>query len=153
MTPPAAGRLSPTTSRQTEHPETSLLERLAAAGEDLTHAIVHHDLDAIVAATKRAEELVGALDTHERARRDPANDHPGDADEINVDPHVIMLGARIGATARRNALLLERAWATDAALLRLLAVAARDDAAVSSGAGYAPISPDAQPTGWLDRSA
>jgi hypothetical protein len=153
MTPPA-GRLSPSPRRTAERPEISLLEQLAAAGEALTDAIVHHDLDAIVVATARAEELVGMLDTHERARRDPANGDPGRDDRDGaVDRDVLLLGARIGATARRNALLLERAWATDAALLRLLAVAARDDAVTHSGAGYAPLRADAVPAGWLDRSA
>jgi hypothetical protein len=153
MTPPP-GRLSPTPSRTGQPTEIDLLEQLAAAGETLTTAIVHHDLDAIVAATKRAEELVGMLDGNERAKRDPANDHPGrDDDELVVDPDVVLLGARIGATARRNALLLERAWATDAALLRLLAVAARDEAASHKATGYAPVAMSAPPSGWLDRSA
>lgn len=152
MTPPA-GRLSPSPSRTGTLTEIDLLEQLAAAGETLTDAIVHHDLDAIVAATRRAEELVGMLDASERAQRDPANNDPGGDDDVTVDPDVVLLGARIGASARRNALLLERAWATDAALLRLLATAARDEAAMHVRTGYAPMAVDTQPAGWLDRSA
>ncbi|MEI7745032.1 MAG: hypothetical protein WCK58_14945 [Chloroflexota bacterium] len=165
MTPPAPGSLSPTTD-SSEQPieKTDLLEALAAAGEALTDAIVHHDLDAIVAATRRAEQLVDRLnagDRSEGAKRDGARRRTRTTeDEIEhnpTDPSVMLLGARIGATARRNAMLLEHAWATDAALLRLLAMAARDHSAGAPGAATyglaAATVSDAEPAGWLDRSA
>ena len=143
---------------QAQPGEAALLEALAAAGEALTHAIVYRDLDAIVAATQAAEQLVDELTP--RPLKDPADatrDERSD-DGAPPDPMVLMLGARISATARRNAYLLERAWATDAALLRLLASAAKAEAeaeAASACAGaYAqPTADPARPSGWLDRSA
>ena len=173
MTPPATAPASPKTATPPS-PEAILLEALAGAGEALTSAIVHHDLDAIVAATRDAELLMAKLAEQDRASRAAARravaefagvDAYVDADLDEAprpngvpepgapDPAILLLGARIGATARRNALLLEHAWATDAALLRLLATAARAEMDASRGSGYAQASPDAQPAGWLDRSA
>jgi hypothetical protein len=134
-------------------PEAALLEALAGAGEALTCAIVEHDLDSIVAATREAELLMARLTTGGAVRLAAAADGGGRTFPDAPDPSVLLLGARIGATARRNALLLEHAWATDAALLRLLATAARAGAEAASGTGYAQPTPDAQPAGWLDRSA
>ena len=68
-------------------------------------------------------------------------------------PERAPLAPPIGATAPRNALRQEQAWATDAALLRLLAPAARAELDAARGSGYAQPSPDAQPAGWLDRQA
>lgn len=159
MTPPAPGSLSPAAER-IEPPDTALLEALAAAGEALTDAIVHHDFDAIVAATKHAEDLVTRLNSRDAARAETrrrriaaslVDDDPAEPEALGDD--VIELGTRIAITARRNAMLLERAWATDAALLRLLATAARTEAQQSVGIGYAPAPAEAMPSGWLDRSA
>jgi hypothetical protein len=177
MTPPATAPARPKTA-PAPSPEAILLEALAAAGEALTYAIVHHDLDAIVAATTDAELLMARLSEQDRARTavarravaefagvdadvDAAIDREADSrrdrrlapERHRPDPAVLRLGARIGATVRRNALLLERAWATDAALLRLLATAARAEMDAARGSGYALPTPDAQPAGWLDRSA
>jgi hypothetical protein len=172
MTPPANG----TSTRRTASepgPEAALLEALAAAGEALTQAILHHDFDAIVAATKDAEAAMAKLgSTPSRSMRHPTpveapsterrlgtgrrglDRRPANAarDTDAPDPAVLLVAARIGATARRNALLLEQAWATDASLLRLIATAARDDHQSTAGTGYAP-SPQRAPAGWLDRSA
>ncbi len=159
MTPPAPGSLSPAADR-IEPPDTAVLEALAAAGEALTDAIVHHDFDAIVAATKRAEELVGHLNRRDAARAETrrrrvaaslVDDDPAEPQALGDD--VIELGTRIAITARRNAMLLEHAWATDAALLRLLATAAHTEAQQNAGMGYAQRSPEPVPAGWLDRSA
>jgi len=165
MTPPATAPASPKTATPPS-PEAILLEALAGAGEALTSAIVHHDLDAIVAATRDAELLMAKLaeqgravaefagvDAYVDADLDEAPRPNGVPEPGAPDPAILLLGARIGATARRNALLLEHAWATDAALLRLLATAARAEMDASRGSGYAQASPDAQPAGWLDRSA
>jgi hypothetical protein len=165
MTATATATANPKTDR-TPSPEAVILDALAAAGESLTYAIVHHDLDAIVAATREAELLMAKLATREAVRAAAATiaaehadaDEPAPAPEpVAPDPAVLLLGARIGATARRNALLLEHAWATDAALLRLLATAARNEIQAASGSGYgttgAQASPDAIQAGWLDRKA
>jgi hypothetical protein len=169
-TAPASTKSAPAAS-----PEAILLEALAHAGEALTDAIVYHDLDAIVAATRDAELLMARITAQEKARREAARravaefagldaDVDGEDDRapdeepggISPDPAILLLGARIGATARRNALLLEHAWATDAALLRLLATAVRNEAEASSGTGYkhsAAQLPDGIPAGFIDRSA
>jgi hypothetical protein len=137
----APGSSRPHTGRD-EPGEAALLEALAEAGERLTVAIVRRDHDAIVTETHAAEDLVGRLASLD------ADDSPAPVLTVTV------LAARIGAAARRNAVLLERAWATDAAMLRLLAMAARGDAEPGTAGAYAHTSPDpAQPAGWLDRSA
>jgi hypothetical protein len=168
MTPPATVSHRPRTKiDRAASPEAVLLEALAAAGEALTYAIVHHDLDAIVAATRDAELLMARLTTRDAvkaaaeadaAERAAAGEAGSRAPEAEPpDPAVVLLGARIGATARRNALLLEHAWATDAALLRLLASAARSESETALGGGYARHganrAPDPAPAGWLDRQA
>ena len=155
MTPPATAPAKPKTA-PAPSPEAIVLEALAAAGEALTYAIVAHDLDAIVAATRDAERLMARMAREQAAvSRVAAGESPEEFDDMRQppDPAVLLLGARIGATARRNALLLEHAWATDAALLRLLATAARAEMDAAKGSGYAHPNPDAQPAGWLDRSA
>jgi hypothetical protein len=140
------------------HPgEAVLLEALAAAGEALTHAIVHRDLDAIVAATHEAELLVERLTPRSAKAPDAADRAERSDDGAPPDPSVLVLGAQISSTARRNAFLLERAWATDAALLRLMAGAAKAEAEAASCSGTsayaAPSTDPARPSGWLDRSA
>jgi hypothetical protein len=140
MTPPVPAPAS-TAADSTPPPEAALLERLVAAGDALTDALVRHDLDALVAATREAEAQLSGLAAH--------------AEAPPPDAAMLRLGDRIGATARRNALLLEQAWTTDAALLRLLATAARAELDAAAGTGYAHVAAAAaaRPVGWLDRSA
>lgn len=121
--------------------EAVLLEALAEAGDALTAALVAHDLAGITSATRAAESLVGNLD---RVEADPAARR---ADRGAV----AALATRIGASARRNAVLLEAAWTTDAEILRLLAAAAMEQ--VDGNPSYATSAPGAAPAGWLDRSA
>ena len=120
--------------------EAVLLEALADAGDALTSALVAHDLCAITAATRAADAICGRLDHLEA---DPAAIRPARAE-------LVPLTERIAATARRNAVLLEAAWMTDAAILRLLAAAATEQDDLPP-AYQAPAS--VQPTGWLDRQA
>jgi hypothetical protein len=128
-----------------ESGETTLLAALADASDALTAAVVRHDHQAIVAATHDAEELVEQLSRLENSPHPDARPRPAD---------VFLLAARIGAAARRNALLLETAWATDAAILRLLATAAKAESERASGDYGATASVDpTQPSAWLDRSA
>ena len=121
--------------------EAILLEALAEAGDALTAALVARDLHAITAATRDAETLVVRLD---RLQGDTA------ARRLARDEYAI-IAMRLGISARRNAVLLESAWTTDAAVLRLLAAAA-----LESGPGHAPYTgtpAGTSPAGWLDRSA
>lgn len=129
-----------TTSTVAAADEAVLLEALADAGDALTDALVAHDLDAITAATRTAETLCAQLDI---VAADP------DAPRLARTEHAALTD-RIGATARRNAVLLESAWLTDAAILRLLAAAATEQDE-PAGPYQTPAAP--QPAGWLDRSA
>jgi hypothetical protein len=121
--------------------DTAILEALADAGDAMTAALVAHDLDAITAATRTAETLCGRLETTVRAPRASRRDRELRGDVV----------ARIGAAARRNAVLLESAWATDAAILRLRGAAAVEQADAQSSYQVPVASPP--PAGWLDRSA
>jgi hypothetical protein len=102
------------------------LEDLADASDTLTIAVERHDLPGLIAASDRAERLterVGGL----AATLDPA-------DRTQLDgPRIAGLRERLGISARRNAYLIERAWALDAATMRLLA---------GLGHGGADASPD-----------
>jgi hypothetical protein len=120
--------------------EAVLLEALAEAVDALTNALVAHDLAAITSVTEAAAAICERLDHLEAG---PAAIRP-------ARPELWPLAERIGAAARRNAVLLEAAWMTDAAILRLLAAAASEQEDASS-AYQAPTAP--QPTGWLDRQA
>ena len=124
-----------------EADEAAVLEGLADAGDALTAALVAHSLDGIVLATRDAGALVGRLELLEA---DPA------AQRLDRD-RVGAIADRIGATARRNALLLETAWATDAEILRLLAAAVMDQE--PGTAAYGAPAAGSAPVGWLDRSA
>jgi hypothetical protein len=121
--------------------EAVLLEALAEAGDALTSALVAHDLDAITAATRAAEALCERLDA---TVADPDAPRPS-RDEFAA------IAERLATTARRNAVLLETAWLTDAAILRLLAAAALEQDDTSGPYQAAAASP--APAGWLDRSA
>lgn len=121
--------------------EAVLLEALAEAGDALTAALIAHDLDGITEATRDAEALIAHLEACAAAPgvRPPSRDRH------------LELASRIADTARRNAVLLESAWATDATILRLLATAAVEQEppapyGTKPAPGYAPA-------GWLDRSA
>ena len=129
------------TTNVAEADEAVLLEALAEAGDALTSALVAHDLDALTAATRAAEALCERLDA---AGADP------DAPRLARAEYAAM-AERIATTARRNAVLLESAWLTDAAILRLLAAAAIEQ---DEPAGpYQTPAASSAPAGWLDRSA
>jgi hypothetical protein len=121
--------------------DAALLEALAAAGDALTAALVAHDLDGIADATNAAEALCVQLQAVDRPRDARRRDREKRAEIV----------ARIGAAARRNAVLLESAWVTDAAILRLLAAAAVEQ--VEPPSPYHAPAAGATPAGWLDRSA
>jgi hypothetical protein len=136
----STGTASPTTIVAPAD-EAVLLEALAEAGDALTSALVAHDLAAITAATHAAEALCEQLDL---TAADPDAARPS-RDEFAA------LAERLAATARRNAVLLETAWLTDAAILRLLAAAALEQE--DTAGPYQPPAASPAPAGWLDRSA
>lgn len=117
------------------------LSKLAASTDALTIAVERHDLAGLLAATDRAEVLTGKITEISAGLTDA--DRPGlDAERI------LALRDRLDVAARRNAYLIERAWALDAATMRLLASLGRPapDVPLQS---YAPPSVP----GYLDRQA
>lgn len=96
------------------------LRELLEAADAITVAVEVHDRVALEAANARAERLaeeVGRL----MAQLDPIQT----ADLADPGFGLGGIVGRLRAAGRRNALLIERAWALDAATTRLLAGLAR----------------------------
>ena len=92
---------------------TSALDALVDATDALTVAVERHDLVALVAASDRAEVLT--------IRVDSIAAELGPIDRIELDAaRIAQLTERLAVGARRNAYLIERAWALDAATMRML---------------------------------
>ncbi len=124
------------------------LGELAGAAASLTAAVERHDLAALVAANERAEilsarvgDLANALTDADRARLDLAR--------------MAALRDRLDLAARRNAYLIERAWAVDAATMRLLVGLGRSGSATDLGAPDHPARTYVthEPPGDIDRQA
>jgi hypothetical protein len=92
---------------------TSALSALVTISDEVTLAVQNHDRLALISRNERAEGLI-----------EEVNGIGGtltDADRsMLADAGVPALVARLSAGARRNAFLIEQAWAVDAALIRLL---------------------------------
>jgi hypothetical protein len=92
---------------------TSALDALVDATDALTVAVERHDLVGLVAASDRAEVLT--------IRVDSIAAQLGPIDRIELDAtRIAQLTERLAVGARRNAYLIERAWALDAATMRML---------------------------------
>ncbi len=114
---------------------------LADATDSLTIAVERHDLAGLLAANDRAEALT--------ARADAIARELDDLDRARLDPGVILgLRDRLDTAARRNAYLIERAWALDAATMRLLAGLGRPSSETPIATYAAPAS-----AAYLDRQA
>jgi hypothetical protein len=114
---------------------------LMAASERVGDAVRRHDRTALEAANADADVLVAEVGRLAAALT-PA-DRP-----ILAELGIPAACERLAAGSRRNALLIEQAWAVDAALMRLMLGAGRPGADGSAaGYGSAP-----GPT-WLDREA
>lgn len=126
------------------------LGQLADACDELTGAVERHELAALVGATERAERLAADVGRLEGAL-DEADRRLLDGDRVRA------LGDRLSATARRNAFLIERAWALDAATMRLLLGIAGGQPAAADGtvpaSGPAAYTHASRPAAWLDRQA
>ena len=117
------------------------LGELADASDSLTTAVEHHDLAGLEAANERAEALTVRIGDLAAGMTT--------ADRVRVDNRrVRALRERIDVAARRNAYLIERAWAVDAATMRLLASLGRPAPDVA-------LQPYAQPSApaYFDRKA
>jgi hypothetical protein len=117
------------------------LERLVAASDAVTHAVTGHDHDGLVAANERADGLLAEVGRLTAALT---------PDDQALLPRTAVPGLcrRLGIAARRNAVLIESAWAVDAALMRLLLGAGRNGSE-NAVAGYGTSSGPA----YLDRQA
>jgi hypothetical protein len=117
------------------------LSALADATDAVALAVRRHDHSALVEANLRADALLAAVG-RTMAAVGPDDKHSLEA--AGVGPLI----ERLGASGRRNAYLIERAWAIDAAMLRLLAGLGRQGVE-GTAAGYgAPAGP-----AYLDRQA
>lgn len=104
-------------ARRGRTPETEIeldaaLAGLADAVDAIAVAVGSHDLAALEAANARALTLQGVL-----AARIAAID---EAERVRPAHQIAVLVGRLRFGVRRNALLIERAWAIDAATTRLL---------------------------------
>ena len=92
---------------------TAALAALAEVSDSVAVAVRSHDRAALEEANARAEELLARI-----AELGPTIT---EQDRLLIDSDTLSgLAERIASGARRNAYLIERAWATDAALMRLM---------------------------------
>jgi hypothetical protein len=89
------------------------LARLVAASDGVTDAITRHDRVALGRCNEQADALVDEVKRLAAALTDQDREL---LDEVGVTSLCDLLAAG----ARRNAYLIEQAWAVDAALMRLL---------------------------------
>jgi len=95
------------------------LSDLAAVSDDVTEAIQRHDRIALEAANARAEELLADIGRINASLTE-------DDRHLVAETDISTLCQALAVGARRNALLLEQAWAVDAALMRLVVGAGKD---------------------------
>ena len=117
------------------------LGELADAADSLTSAVEGHDLAGLEAANERAEALA--------LRIGDLSAGLSEIDRVRVDNRrVRALRERIDTATRRNAYLIERAWAVDAATMRLLASLGRPSPDVALDTYVQPSAP-----AYFDRQA
>jgi hypothetical protein len=119
----------------------SALTRLLAAADGVTEALARHDRAALEASNERSSAIVAEV-------ADIAGSLTGeDRSELGATS-IPTLREQLGVAARRNAVLIEQAWAVDAALMRLVLGGGRT-VPDPSGAGYA----SAPGPAYVDRGA
>ncbi len=92
---------------------TTALSRLVSASDGVAEAVTRHDRLALVKSNEQADALVDEVN---RLAATLTDDDRAMLAEFGVPA----LCERLAAGARRNAHLIEQAWAVDAALMRLL---------------------------------
>jgi hypothetical protein len=91
----------------------SALSRLVATSDSVADAVTRHDRIALVTSNEQSEALVSEVNRLSTSL--------SDADRALLPEYGIPpLCERLAVGARRNAYLIEQAWAVDAALMRLL---------------------------------
>jgi hypothetical protein len=110
----------------------SAMSRLLAASNGVTEALTRHDRAALEASNELSGSLVAevgdlAVSLTEQERLD-----------LGLTP-IPRLREQLAATARRNAFLIDEAWAVDAALMRLILGGGKTGQdAVGTGYGSTP---------------
>jgi hypothetical protein len=120
---------------------TDALSRLVAASDGMADAVTRHDRVALDSCNQQAEALVEEVGRLRAALSDEDRALLG---QVGMRD----LYERLDAGARRNAYLIEHAWATDAALMRLLLGLGKVGADGSVGAYSANPGPS-----YVDREA
>lgn len=124
---PGAGAIEP---RDAPRVVRALLSELLTTSDSLGDAVRLHDHDAILGAVRRADGIMGELD---RCTPAVASARAIGAFE-DMDAELLALRDALRVAARRNAMLIERAWQLDAATLRLLAGLGRGTTTGPAGA-------------------
>ncbi len=106
------------------------LAGLADVIDVIAIAVGRHDLAALTAANARATEIQASL-ALQIAALDPT-------ERVRPTGQITNLLARLRTGVRRNAFLIERAWAIDAATTRLLLSLGRNPSEPFAGA-YVPV--------------
>jgi hypothetical protein len=120
---------------------TTALNRLVSASDGVADAVTRHDRLALVQSNEQADALVDEVNRLAAALTDE--------DRMMLDEFgVPALCERLSAGARRNAYLIEQAWAVDAALMRLLVGLGKVGADGTVGGYAVPSGPT-----YLDRGA
>jgi hypothetical protein len=119
----------------------SALSRLLAASNGVTEALTHHDRHALEASNDLSDAIVVEIGELAGDLTD------GDRAEL-ATTSIPALREQLGIAARRNAVLIEQAWAVDAALMRLV-LGAGKPAPDASGSGYG----SAPGPAYVDRGA
>jgi hypothetical protein len=120
---------------------TTALISLVAASDGVADAVTRHDRTALTTCNEQAEALVERVNVLTAALT--AEDKA-----LLGDFGVPALCQRLAGCARRNAYLIEQAWAVDAALMRLLLGLGRAGADGAVGGYAAPAGPT-----YVDRGA
>jgi hypothetical protein len=89
------------------------LTGLTVITDEVTAAVQHHDRAGLERSNARAEELLAEVDRISSSLTE-------DERALIGETEVAALCERLAAGARRNAYLIEQAWAVDAALMRLV---------------------------------
>ena len=107
----------------------SALTRLLAACDGVADALTRHDRVALEKSNELSTQLLAQVD-------DLAGDLTDDERAWMPESPIPALRDRLAVVSRRNATLIEQAWAVDAALMRLILSGGRVGIERSAIAGY-----------------
>ena len=116
------------------------LTSLAEISDQVTRAVQRHDRRALEEQNARAEAVVAQV-------TQLATSLTADSRALVGETGIAVLCERLAVAARRNAYLIENAWAVDAALMRMLVGIGKigaDGAAAGYGSAPAPTYMDRQ---------